>query len=85
VQHWGWNELQVCTGNARALRLPMQAIAKAAAQAQMKSAIGRLAQEFEELARRDARLTLDARNGCSVLVAMRQWEFSEFTRLRRKR
>lgn len=53
--------------------------------AQMKSAVGRLAQEFEEYARRDARLPLEAKNGCSVLLAMRQWEFSEFTRLKRKR
>jgi transcriptional regulator with XRE-family HTH domain len=53
--------------------------------AQMKAAVGRLAQEFEEYARRDARLALEAKNGCSMLLAMRQWEFSEFTRLRRKR
>jgi DNA-binding Xre family transcriptional regulator len=52
---------------------------------QMKAAVGRLAQEFEEYARRDARLALEVKNGCSVLLAMRQWEFSEFTRLRRKR
>jgi hypothetical protein len=51
---------------------------------QMKSAVGRLAQEFEEHARRDARLTLDAKSGCSILLAMRHWEFSGFTRLRRK-
>lgn len=51
----------------------------------MKAAIGRLAQEFDQNARRDTRLALDAKNGCSVLIAMRQWEFSEFTRLRRKR
>ena len=53
--------------------------------AQMKSAVERIAQEFEEYARRDARLPLEAKNGCSMLLAMRQWEFSEFTRLRRKR
>ena len=52
---------------------------------QMKAAVVRLAQEFEEYARRDARLALEAKNGCSMLLAMRQWEFSEFTRLRRKR
>jgi DNA-binding Xre family transcriptional regulator len=52
---------------------------------QMKAAVGRLAQEFEEYARRDARLSIESKNGCSVLLAMRQWEFSEFTRLRRKR
>jgi len=57
----------------------------AASQMQMKAAVGRLAQEFDEYARRDARLALEAKNGCSVLIAMRQWEFSEFTRLRRKR
>jgi len=51
---------------------------------QMKAAVERLAQEFEEYARRDARLPLEAKNGCSMLLAMRQWEFSEFTRLRRK-
>ena len=52
---------------------------------QMKAAVERLAQEFEEYARRDARLSLEAKNGCSMLLAMRPWEFSEFTRLRRKR
>ena len=51
---------------------------------QMKAAVGRLAQEFEEYARRDARLAIESKNGCSMLLAMRQWEFSEFTRLRRK-
>jgi hypothetical protein len=53
-------------------------------QAQIKAAIGRLAQEFEELARRDARLPLEAKDGCSAMFAFRQWEFSEFTRLRRR-
>jgi hypothetical protein len=52
---------------------------------QMKAAVAHLAQEFEEYAWRDARLALEAKNGCSMLLAMRQWEFSEFTRLRRKR
>lgn len=49
----------------------------------MGAALQRLAQEFEELARRDARLPLSARNGCSAVLALRHWEFSEFTRLRR--
>jgi DNA-binding Xre family transcriptional regulator len=52
---------------------------------QMKAAVGRLAQEFEDYARRDARLALEGKNGCSMLLAMRQWEFSDFTRLRRRR
>ena len=44
----------------------------------------RLASEFESLARHDARLPLDRRNGCSAILAVRSWEFSEFTRLRRR-
>jgi len=47
------------------------------------AAMARLAQEFEELARQDARLPLAARDGCSAVLALRQWEFSEFTQLRR--
>ena len=59
-------------------------VISAASQAQIKSAIQRLAREFEELAHRDARLPLDAKDGCSALLAFRRWEFSEFTRLRRR-
>ena len=59
-------------------------VLSAASQAQVKAAIERLAREFEELAHRDARLPLEAKDGCSALLAFRQWEFSEFTRLRRK-
>jgi len=51
----------------------------------MKAALGRLAQEFDELARQDARLPLAERDGFSLMLALRQWEFSEFTRLRRLR
>jgi transcriptional regulator with XRE-family HTH domain len=43
----------------------------------------RLAHEFDELARNDARLALSARDGCSAVLALRKWEFSEFTQLRR--
>jgi transcriptional regulator with XRE-family HTH domain len=43
----------------------------------------RLAQECQELAHRDARLPLPARDGVSVVLALRKWEFSEFTQLRR--
>ena len=50
---------------------------------QFKSSLERLAAEFEELARRDARIPLERRNGCSAVLAVRSWEFSEFTRLRR--
>jgi DNA-binding Xre family transcriptional regulator len=52
--------------------------------AQFKASLERLAFEFESLARRDARLPLERRNGCSAILAVRSWEFSEFTRLRRR-
>jgi DNA-binding Xre family transcriptional regulator len=50
-----------------------------------KSGLERLASEFEQLAHQDARLPLSDRNGCTAVLAMRAWEFSEFTRLRRAR
>jgi transcriptional regulator with XRE-family HTH domain len=50
---------------------------------QFRAGIDRLAAEFEQLAHHDARLPLDDRNGCSAILALRAWEFSEFTRLRR--
>jgi DNA-binding Xre family transcriptional regulator len=52
--------------------------------AQFKASLERLAIEFEELARHDARLPLARRNGCSAILTVRSWEFSEFTRLRRR-
>ena len=51
--------------------------------ARFRASLERLAIEFEELARGDARLPLEQRNGCSAILAVRAWEFSEFTRLRR--
>jgi DNA-binding Xre family transcriptional regulator len=51
--------------------------------ARMKVAITHLVEEFEQLARHDSRLPLDARNGCSTVIAMKKWEFSDFTSLRR--
>jgi hypothetical protein len=50
---------------------------------QFKASLERLAAEFEVLARNDARLPLAKRDGCSAVLAVRAWEFSEFTRLRR--
>jgi transcriptional regulator with XRE-family HTH domain len=50
---------------------------------QFKAAIERLAAEFEQLAHNDARLPLAERDGCSAVLALRSWEFSGFTRLRR--
>lgn len=51
--------------------------------ARMKLTVSNLVAEFEQLAREDSKLPLDTRNGCSVVVAMKRWEFSEFTQLRR--
>ena len=48
-----------------------------------KSGIERLAAEFEQFALDDAKLPLESRDGCSAILALRSWEFSEFTRLRR--
>jgi DNA-binding Xre family transcriptional regulator len=50
---------------------------------QFRAALERAAIEFEGLARRDARLPLAERDGCSAILAVRAFEFSEFTRLRR--
>ena len=47
--------------------------------------IAQLVEEFEDLARQDCRLPMAIRDGCSALLALRKWEFSEFTRLRRKK
>ncbi len=57
----------------------------AASLARMKMAIAQLVEEFEELARQDCRLPMEIRDGCSALLALRKWEFSEFTQLRRKK
>lgn len=45
--------------------------------------MSRLAREFDALARQDAALPLSARDGCSAVFALRSWEYSEFTKLRR--
>jgi len=49
-----------------------------------RAAMGKLVEDFEAMARQDARLPLAARDGCSALLAFRGWEPSDFTRLRRK-
>ena len=52
--------------------------------AQLQQSMDRLAREFDELARRDAALPLKERSSCSAVFALRPWEFSTFTALRRK-
>jgi transcriptional regulator with XRE-family HTH domain len=55
-----------------------------ASRARFKSALNRITAEFEELARQDARLPHTERAGCTAILALRDWQFSEFTRFRRK-
>jgi hypothetical protein len=52
--------------------------------AQLQQSMDRLAREFDELARRDAALPPAERSSCSAVFALRPWEFSMFTALRRK-
>jgi hypothetical protein len=53
--------------------------------AQMQQSIDRLAREFDELARRDAALPISERRGCGAVFAVRPWEFSMVSALRRKK
>lgn len=52
--------------------------------AQLQQSVDRLAREFDELVRRDSTLPLAERRSCSAVFALRPWEFSMFTALRRK-
>jgi transcriptional regulator with XRE-family HTH domain len=52
--------------------------------AQLQQSMDRLAREFDELVRRDAALPPAERSSCSAVFALRPWEFSLFTALRRK-
>jgi transcriptional regulator with XRE-family HTH domain len=55
----------------------------AASMLRLQASLRRVAAEFDELAHQDARVPLEERDGCSALLAFRQWEFSEFAKLRR--
>jgi transcriptional regulator with XRE-family HTH domain len=55
-----------------------------ASRAHFKSALNRITAEFEKLARQDSRLPLSERDGCTAILALRDWQLSEFTRFRRK-
>lgn len=50
---------------------------------QMQQSIDRVAREFDELSRSDSSLPLSERSGCSAVFAIRPWEFSVFSELRR--
>lgn len=43
----------------------------------------RLAEEFADLQRDDERLPLDERQGTTIVLAIRQWEYASFERLKR--
>jgi len=49
----------------------------------LQSSIQRVVAEFEQLTHEDIRLPLERRDGCTVILATRNWEFSEFSKLRR--
>jgi transcriptional regulator with XRE-family HTH domain len=55
-----------------------------ASRARLKTSLNRVASEFEDLARQDARLPVTARHGCAAILGLRDWRFSEFARYRRK-
>ncbi len=50
----------------------------------MHRALDRIADEFNELSRRDAALPIDQCLGCSAVFAIRPWEFSVFEKLKRR-
>lgn len=55
----------------------------AAAMMHLQQSLRRIATEFEQLAHNDSRLPLAERHGCTAILGFRQWEFSEFSKLRR--
>jgi hypothetical protein len=49
----------------------------------LQASIRRFAAEYEHLAHQDARLPFEQLNSCSAILALRAWEFSEISKLRR--
>ena len=49
----------------------------------LQASIRRFAAEYEQLAHQDARLPFEQLNSCSAILALRSWEFSEISKLRR--
>ncbi len=49
----------------------------------LQASIRRFAADDEQLAHQDARRPLEERRGCSAILALRAWEYSEFSKLRR--
>lgn len=52
--------------------------------ARMQQSIDRIAQEFDELARRDSALPIEKRRSAAAVFAIRRWQFSAFYQLRRR-
>ncbi|MEO0996440.1 MAG: XRE family transcriptional regulator, partial [Pseudomonadota bacterium] len=55
-------------------------------EASRRTLVGRMEQlaiEIDELSRRDARLPREQRQACGAIVALREWDFELFARLRR--
>jgi len=50
---------------------------------QMHRSLDRVAEEFNELSRRDAAVPVEQRSGCSAVFAIRPWDFSVFEQFRR--
>jgi len=71
------------TGPGEQLRFVAGLLSRASL-AQMQQSIDRVAREFDELVRRDAVLPLEERSSCSAVFAVRPWEFSLFSALRRR-
>ena len=55
----------------------------AASVLRLQASIRRFAAEYEQLAHQDARLPFEQLNSCSAILALRAWEFSEISKLRR--
>lgn len=55
----------------------------AASMLRLQKSLRRVAAEFEQLAHQDSHLPLEDRHGCTAILAFRNWEFSEFSKLRR--
>jgi transcriptional regulator with XRE-family HTH domain len=49
----------------------------------LQASIRRFAAEYEQLAHQDARLPFEQLSSCSAILALRAWEFSEISKLRR--
>src|SRR5262249_41731830 len=66
------------------LRVMVQGGVSAKSNEQLQQRIRRLAEEFNALADEDRALDPSLRDGTTLVMAMRPWEFAQFVALRRK-